>query len=504
MTFGRIAILLCFVALITVPLAFRRDREPMPRDAERLIIITPHNEQIRTEFAAAFSRWHRRNFGSPVAVQWNVPGGTTEIRNMLQAQYLAALEAGREPGGNADLMFGGGSFVFDELKRTIRSTSDGVTRSTTVLAPVDFTDSWLESTYGPNEIGDSSLYDVEKYWFGAALSGFGIVFNRDVLEHLGVAEPQHWEDLCDARFQGWIALVNPAQSGSITSAFETILKRHGWTRGWQILRRIAANARYFTGSSLKPPTDVAMGNAAAGICIDFYGRYQSGALSHATGSDRIGYVDPPGETTIDSDPIAMLRGAPHPQLARRFIEFILTREGQALWQFPASPGNTIGPRQFELRRLPILRSIYTSDLDQFVDRVNPYETARTAPHDNRAMRSFIAIIFAGMAMDAHDELREAWRAIVEHRSYPAGGKLITAADVDDPQLKLMLERFDRMPAAPGPDGGELSLGTDEHLARVREAMDVESLWPEDANPRDVLRLRSGAFFGEQYRQIAAE
>jgi ABC-type Fe3+ transport system substrate-binding protein len=503
-TSGRLVILSCFLALIAVPLAFRRDRVMLPRDAEQLIIITPHNELIRTEFAAAFSRWHEANFGTPVAVQWNVPGGTTEIRKMLQAQYSAALEAGRAPGGNADLMFGGGAFEFDLLKRPIEMHIDGRTRSTTVLEPVDFSDDWLGATYGPNEIGDGKLYDAEKFWFGAALSSFGIVYNRDVLADLGIDEPQHWEDLCNPRFRGWIALVNPAQSGSITSAFEAILKRHGWTRGWQILRRVAANARYFTGSSLKPPADVATGNAAAGICIDFLGRYQSGAIAQSTGSDRIGYIDPQGETTIDSDPIAMLRGAPHPQLARRFIEFILSREGQALWQFRASPGNTIGPRQFELRRLPILRSIYDSDLAHFVDRVNPYEVAERMPHDTRAMRPFIAIVFAAMAMDSHRELRDAWSAIVEHPAYPRDGRLVTAADVDDPPLKAMLERFDRMPAAPGPDGGELSMKTDEHLAKIRDAMSDETLWPPNANPRDVLRLQFGEFFADHYRQIGSD
>ena len=42
---------------------------------------------------------------------------------------------------------------------------------------------------------------------------------------------------------------------------------------------LAANARYFTDSSQKPPIDVAQGDCAAGICIDFYGRAQAEAVT---------------------------------------------------------------------------------------------------------------------------------------------------------------------------------------------------------------------------------
>ena len=49
----------------------------------------------------------------------------------------------------------------------------------------------------------------------------------------------------------------------------------GWIDGVRLMQRIGANARYFTDTSTKIPVDVSMGNAAAGLAIDFYGRYQS-------------------------------------------------------------------------------------------------------------------------------------------------------------------------------------------------------------------------------------
>ena len=42
-----------------------------------------------------------------------------------------------------------------------------------------------------------------------------------------------------------MALANPALSGSILKAFQTILQRLGWERGWRVLRRAGANTRWF-------------------------------------------------------------------------------------------------------------------------------------------------------------------------------------------------------------------------------------------------------------------
>lgn len=490
--------------LLGAPFALRPRQTQTSQDGRPLIIITPHNEQIRSEFGRAFEEWHERQFGGQrVSVIWNVPGGTSEIRRMLQSQYKAALLRGDTPGGAADLVFGGGSYEFTEMKKEIAVDVDGRRQTTRITAPVDFDDHWLMQVYGENRIADARLYDPEKYWFGTALSGFGIVFNRDALRKLEVPEPCRWVDLCDPKLRGWVALVNPAQSGSITTAFDAILQHRGWPEGWRILRRAAANARYFASSSYKAPIDVSQGQAAAGICIDFFGRYQSQAMRESAGGDRVGYVDPSGETSIDADPISMLNGTRDPQLARRFIEFCLTEEGQALWQFRAREraADGLGPARFELRRMPILRSMYEKYLSRFVDQVNPYEIAQPVQNPDGNMRAFIAPVFAAMAMDSHGELRRAWQVIVSHPAYPKTAAIVTAADVDDPSLARMLELFDAMPSAPGPDGAELSMADATHLSQIRQGLKTPSLWPTQARPEQVMQERFTEFFQEKYREI---
>jgi len=525
------AVLLILAALLLMPFVMRQEESEGAEsgDARSLIIVTPHNEQIRQEFGAAFDRWHRKRFGEPVRVVWSVPGGTSEIRRVLQSQARAALRDDRPIGGNADLLFGGGSFEFAELARPIEVEVDGEARSGRVLAPMEFDQAFLREVYGDeNRIGDDLLHDPELRWFGAALSGFGIVYNRDLLSRLGVPAPRRWADLTDPRLVGAVALVSPAFSGSITTAFEAILLRRGWDEGWRTLRRVAANARSFSASSAKVPLDVASGEAAVGICIDFYGRFESQAIQNAGGGDRVGYIDPAGETRLDADPIAMLTGAPSPDLARRFVEFVLSVEGQSLWQFSprgAQAGrdeelrrdshlsDSLGPTRYELRRLPIRRAMYAAPelFERFVDQVDPWTIATGVESPDRNLRPFIVPVFSAMAIEEHRLLRQAWLAITSHPAYPHElGGMARAEDVVDPILRSMLEHFDALPEVAAPAEARISLapGPDlpDRLATLRngwlrEQWKGEGLWPPEASPADELRRRLRRAFEAQYREV---
>ena len=518
MTPSRIIIPLLIVALVALPLLFRTDQIEIPQDARQLIIISPHNEQIRYEFSRGFEKWHQEQFGEAVLVVWSTPGGTSEIRRMLLSQWEAALREGKPVGGEADVMFGGGSYEFGQLAKPVTVTIAGEQRSAPVLAPIDFDTETLDSFYGEGRtIGGTDVMQPDGAWFGAALSGFGIVFNRDLLGELGVDDPVLWADMTNPKLIGTESIVSPLQSGSVTTAFEAILQQLGWNEGWRVMRRMAANARGFAGSAPIAPLQVSSGDASVGICIDFYGRYQAQAIKAgdlASGArepgdpDRIGYIDPPGQTIIDPDPVAMLNGAREPELAKRFIEFVLSEPGQALWQYTVAAKNEtgMGPEQFELRRMPIRPSMY-QHIDRFVDQVNPYDISAAPKYPNRAFRAFIPVLFDAMAMRVPNALAEAWRAIVTHPAWPAGADgLITPGEIEDPTLRAMLEAFDAMPMVEGPEGEQYDLADVEALATVkqgwlRDGWAGRDLWPEPADPATVLRRKLGEFFKGQYELV---
>jgi iron(III) transport system substrate-binding protein len=497
-------------------------------EAATLIVITPHVQQIREEFARAFSAWHEREHGTPVRIDYRTVGGTSEIIRALQARFQAALAAGRfeltedgrvrmDPGAvDFDLMFGGGTYDHGRLKAGVtHRLPDGTELSVPMSVSAGFEQERLDGWFGENRVGAGLLYDPDQYWIGTALSGFGVVYNRDLTrELLGRDDLSSFADLADPRLAGWVALADPRQSGSITTAMDAILSGYGWERGWRTLRAIGANTRYFTNSSTKPPIDVSQGEAAAGLAIDFYGRTQSQVVmrpGQTPDTARVGYVDPPGEVSIDADPVSIIRGGPSPELARRFVEFTLTEEGQALWNFPAldsadgadnpvsAAGVRLGPVRYELRRMPVRRVIYDRHAGHLIDKVDPFAAASDTP--SAGWRTAIGVMMGAFAVDNHARAQRAWRALAEAR----------AAGVDSAVLAEAEARFYAFPtpeqverhwtALFGSASGGVSLPrgallpfTPENYARIRGA------W-RDAAVRARLEVVYTRAFAENYEHV---
>lgn len=478
-----VPLLVAFLLIIGVPFLLRpAGGSSVPaKDVPRLIIITPHVTQISAEFGPAFEAWHQRKYGTPVSIDWRGPLGTSEIIKLLQSQYTAAINSGAiasdgscKPGTvDYDLVFGGGSFDHGRLKSgegvTVKVERDGklVSKNIPMSVPAGFAQAQLDEWFGKNEIGSALLYDPEQYWIGNALSGFGIVFNRDLLSRFGLKDPTSFEDLANPKLQGMVALADPRQSGSISTAFDAILSNYGWEKGWRLLREMCANARYFTNSSTKPPIDISLGEGAIGLAIDFYGRSQAQAIARP-GEDpsqvRVGYIDPKGTASIDADPISILRGGPNPEIAKRFVEFVLSIEGQALWNFrtqsadsPVLNGVTLGPRHYELRRMPIRRIMYEKYWKYLIDQVNPYELASSVKP--AGWRSAIGVMMGAFAIDNAEEQHAAWKAINEARGDSSFPKDVLAE---------MEKAFYAWPTTVGADGKEIPF-TPETFSAVRNA-----------------------------------
>jgi ABC-type glycerol-3-phosphate transport system substrate-binding protein len=192
-----------------------------------------------------------------------------------------------------------------------------------------------------------------------------------------------------------------------------------------LIQRIGANARYFTDSAGKVPIDVSMGDAAAGMAIDFYARYQAQVTGGPLGEARMAFVTPVGGTSVSCDPVGLLRGAPNREIALRFIEFVLGEDGQRLWTYlPGTPG---GPERYALRRLPVRRDFYPSVVpgieaaylrhrryaadDLGSPSIDPYQVAQHFTYYPRWTARHFGVqrqIIRAMALDSAEDLQAAW------------------------------------------------------------------------------------------------
>ncbi len=412
--------------VVALPLALRRDVEVVPgAEVLRLNVITPHNQTIQREFGEAFVAWYLEEYGEEVYLNWIVPGGTSEIRRVLDSGYEAAEENGRE-GIGIDVFFGGGEYDFSSQARLGRFVKLDVFETQRELFEG-------EEAAIPATMSGEKYYGADQDWIGVVLSSFGIIYNVEGVERLGLKPPTKWEDLTAPGYLGAIALADPTKSGSVAKMFEMIVQeaiaeevasgqeeaeaiRRGWDEGVRRIQKISANARYFTVSSAKIPHDVAQGNAVAGMCIDFYGRTFEEEKKNEDGSSRVQFVIPEGGTSISVDPVAVLKGASHPVLAQKFVEFLFTEEAQMLWA--KEVGAEGGPRLRSLRRLPVRRDLYDrARRREMVDgEVLPYELAKRFEYRGdwtgrlfTPLRSIVRV----MCIDSHPELTTAWEAMVK-------------------------------------------------------------------------------------------
>jgi hypothetical protein len=154
--------------------------------------------------------------------------------------------------------------------------------------------------------------------------------------------------------------------------------------------------------------------------------------------------------------------------------------------------------------------MYADHFDRFVDQVDPFANAAEPEHADRAMRAFIAPRMQAMAMDERDRLREAWAAITTHPAYPQDATgIVSAEDVDDPELAAMLEAFDAMPEITAPDGVVWSLDTPEGRSVVkrgwlRGGWSSEALWHEQADPATAFRRHAGAYFRDRFNAVTGK
>ena len=151
------------------------------------------------------------------------------------------------------------------------------------------------------------------------------------------------------------------------------------------------------------------------MCIDFYGRQQEEAVRRRGFSGRIGYASPAGGSVSSVDPVALLRGAKNKEVAVAFIEYVLSPEGQKLWNFQA--GVAGGPERFALRRLPVRRDFYSKSEWSALrsdPEAQPFEQKDQLIYRNEwtgGVFREMAFVIRIMCQDTHGELTSAWRAI---------------------------------------------------------------------------------------------
>jgi len=291
---------------------------------ETLLIYTPHGDEMLKRFTDKF-----------IAENPGIDVQAFDIGS--QAIYDRIRSERSNP--QADLWWGAPATIF------MNAAKEGL------LEP--YKPSWADAVSPANR-------DKDDLWYGTFLTPEVIGYNSEKLT--AETAPQDWDDLLKPEWKGRIVIRNPMASGTMRAIFiSRILKDYGQSgntdAGYDWLRKLDANTRSYTASSAlmyvaltRSESDVTLWNMPDMI------------LQKKENNRPFDFVIPASGTVVLTDCIAVVAGAKHPVLARKFYEFVTSEKAliEQAHDFYRIPARTDIPKaklpewmQRDIKTMPI-------------------------------------------------------------------------------------------------------------------------------------------------------
>lgn len=253
-----------------------------PEESRRLVVYTSHKEEVWWPIVKEFEE----RTGIWVDV---VYGATSELLERLSQEEKAP---------RADVMFGGGAESLETYRDCF--TPYACAGSDHVLARFR----------APDDL-----------WTPFSALPVVLVYNTKLVEPGQIVR---WSDLLSPALKGRIAFTDPAVSGSSFTGLLTML--YALDGDWNdTIRRFAGNLE---GTQLDDSgevlTAVARGDSLVGITLE------ESALKRMAEGLNVAMVYPEDGSSCVPDGSALVRGAPHPDNAKLFLDFTVSFEVQHL------------------------------------------------------------------------------------------------------------------------------------------------------------------------------
>jgi phosphoglycerate transport regulatory protein PgtC len=258
----------------------------------------------------------------------------------------------------------------------------------------------------PPKVGNFPVHDADGAYFGFAISGYGLMWNKSYLQGHKLPAPREWTDLTKPQYHGHLVISAPSRSGTTHLTIETILQAYGWEKGWALVMNSGGNMGAITERSFGVPEAVISGQYGIGVVIDFFG------LSGIASGQPVDFVYP-SLTSIVPASVAIVKGAPNMENAKTFVNYLLSEPGQTLLFSP------------EIARLPVIPDLYAKAPANYP---NPFKTKMGGVNFNDQLssgrRDIVNSLYDQIITFRHNELKAAWAGI--YRAEEAAAKSMGA------------------------------------------------------------------------------
>src|SRR5438094_179875 len=158
----------------------------------------------------------------------------------------------------------------------------------------------------------------ENMWQGVTLLTVAFAVNQKKMTELRLTPPQSWADLLDPKYKGHIVMSNPSTSGTAYLLLASHAARLGEDKMWQYYEALDRNLSQVTKSGGAPGRMAASGETPIGIALAYeveVARTQGAPIDVIYPTDGVAW-------TFEGN--ALVRGAKHPENARRFLDWAVS------------------------------------------------------------------------------------------------------------------------------------------------------------------------------------
>ncbi len=229
---------------------------------------------------------------------------------------------------------------------------------------MDFTQRGFFEPYVPKE-GDklpARFKDPNDYWYAIDLYLAAFCVNTEKLNEYGLPMPTSWADLTNPVYAGHIIMPNPASSGTgflqVAGILETMDPNYknstvAENKGWEFLEKLDKNMGQYIKSGSRPAKYAAAGEYVIGASLAF-------VIANLKKEGKpVEMVLPAEGSAYELEANALMKGAKHPNNAKKFLDWALSDEAMNLyakWKIGVTkPG--IPPSRPDLPRLEDIKLI---------------------------------------------------------------------------------------------------------------------------------------------------
>ena len=169
--------------------------------------------------------------------------------------------------------------------------------------------------YMPAEIKSliQPLADYDGSFTAVRLGTLGVVYNTKKIKEA----PKNWDDLKKPEYKGAYGIANPALSGTAYMSVALLAQ----TFGWEYFEALRANGAKMGKGSGQVVDDTSSGDLVAALGVDYI------VLDKIDKGATLGFAFPK-EMLVLPSPIAIMKGTPNEVAAKKFVDYVLSKDGQ--------------------------------------------------------------------------------------------------------------------------------------------------------------------------------